>query len=285
VTRAVSDTGPFAIIPEWVIYDPELSSHAVRVYAILARHADDSGACWPSRKRIASLLGRGIDSVKRAVGELEERGAIEVQVRRHRPGEPNETNVYFVRRVDPRCTGAPSPVHGRSDPRCTDAPTLGAQVHREREPMNESQSNENSSSPADADEGSLVESFERFWALFPKKVAKREAMKAWGRLAKKGADLDEVIAGLERHAAVWADTGTERQFIPYPATWLNREQWLDELDPGADGELDDAVAARPGRRPGDPDCAICGGSGWQETDEGDAERCSCTHSRDDAHCA
>jgi len=31
-------------------------------------------------------------------------------------------------------------------------------------------------------------------------------------------------------------TARERQFIPYPATWLNQERWNDPVDPEAQSE-------------------------------------------------
>jgi hypothetical protein len=65
--------------------------------------------------------------------------------------------------------------------------------------------------------------FDKFWKVFPRKTAKGAARKAWDKLNKE--DQLAAIAGAERFAA---DPNREETFTPYPATWLNAEQWLDE---------------------------------------------------------
>jgi hypothetical protein len=44
--------------------------------------------------------------------------------------------------------------------------------------------------------------------------------------ARETVDCDTLRAGIERFAAEC--TGREPQYIPYPATWLNGQGWLDE---------------------------------------------------------
>ena len=64
--------------------------------------------------------------------------------------------------------------------------------------------------------------FQPFWDAYPKKLAKPDAIRAFTR---KGCAqvLGEVLAGLE----TWkkSDQWQDLQFVPYPATWLNREGW------------------------------------------------------------
>ena len=82
------------------------------------------------------------------------------------------------------------------------------------------------SSTADAASKS-DDGFAAFYAAYPKKVGKGQAVKAW-RAAIKKASPDDIMAGLEPAVAKWA-LG-DPQFIPNPATWLNGERWDDELD-------------------------------------------------------
>ena len=70
--------------------------------------------------------------------------------------------------------------------------------------------------------------FATFWELYPKKVAKGAAIKAWQKLNKN--DQAEVLEALPNHLKYWQVKGTEKEFIPYPASWLNQMRWLDELD-------------------------------------------------------
>jgi hypothetical protein len=68
--------------------------------------------------------------------------------------------------------------------------------------------------------------FEDFWALYPRKMAKADARKAWAKLPPQL--YAEVLTALAGWRRVWLERG-ELQFVPYPATWLNGERWTDEL--------------------------------------------------------
>lgn len=85
------------------------------------------------------------------------------------------------------------------------------------------------------------EGFEVFWAAYPKKVAKGDALKAWKQTARKRPVMAELLAALETAKAGWGD----RQFIPYPASWLRAERWADEQDShnatGAEPQADPMV--------------------------------------------
>ncbi len=72
--------------------------------------------------------------------------------------------------------------------------------------------------------------FGAFWAQYPRKVAKRDAMRAWTKL--RSADRLAAMQALPAHNAFWQKKfGADRSFIPHPATWLNGGRWEDELDP------------------------------------------------------
>jgi len=97
--RISSDTGPFAIIPEWLIDSP-ISDRGVRLYAILCRYADSDGYSWPSRSTLAKRLGRSVDSLDRAVKELVEAEVLEVEGRYDLSGD-RTSNGYLIHRVKP----------------------------------------------------------------------------------------------------------------------------------------------------------------------------------------
>lgn len=72
--------------------------------------------------------------------------------------------------------------------------------------------------------------FNRFWDVYPKHVAKREARKAFEKRLKAGTEPESMIDGAKRFADWVAAGGVDSpQFIPYPATWLNAGQEADEL--------------------------------------------------------
>lgn len=99
-----SDTGPFALVPEWVLDSP-LSDRAVRLYAVLARYADStSGEAWPSRQTLWKRLNCSERSLDAAKNELEVVGAIGVERRWKESGDPT-TNRWIIHRAPPLGVG------------------------------------------------------------------------------------------------------------------------------------------------------------------------------------
>lgn len=95
-----------------------------------------------------------------------------------------------------------------------------------------------------------------FWYRYPKKVGKLEAQRAWARLSRD--DREAAAAALPAHVAHWQLSGTEKRFIPHPATWLNGRRWEDELQ-DLDEPLQDLGRcewnANGNREPGQGRCA------------------------------
>lgn len=79
--------------------------------------------------------------------------------------------------------------------------------------------------------GGILERFERFWAVYPRKTAKDTARKEFIRLAPDDAMTDAMVAKVRqaRASAQWLkDDG---QFIPHARTWLHQKRWEDEHTP------------------------------------------------------
>ena len=74
--------------------------------------------------------------------------------------------------------------------------------------------------------GNLVE-FEQFWAIWPKKVAKAQAQKAWSKLKPDADIFAQIVHNMECHAN--SGDWTDIQFIPYPASYLNGRRWEDTV--------------------------------------------------------
>lgn len=71
-----------------------------------------------------------------------------------------------------------------------------------------------------------MNTFEDFWDLYPRKVSKKDARRAWERAVT--IELPAVIImGLKRQTAYLQSRPVE--FRPHAATWLNGERWEDEV--------------------------------------------------------
>ena len=75
--------------------------------------------------------------------------------------------------------------------------------------------------------------FDRFWAEYPRKVAKSKAKAAFEKVMQKGVSIEALLGALriQKLSTQWTKDGG--QFIPHPATWLNQERWEDEVDGGS----------------------------------------------------
>jgi hypothetical protein len=70
--------------------------------------------------------------------------------------------------------------------------------------------------------------FEEFWKIYPRKVAKGEARKAWlttTSIRPPIADLLKAVYAARASKQWLKDDG---EYIPHPATWLRQERWEDQ---------------------------------------------------------
>ena len=240
----VEATEYFAVIPENVLYS-NIGHLAVRIYGVLRRHADQQGTCHPGRTRIAKLAHTNPRSVDRAIRELVEHGYITVHHRRD-PDNPERylSNKYVIHST-PRAQNTTPRAHDTTPlapvtppPRASDAVTKA----KEPEPNNQ---------------------FDEWWKLYPKKVNKQNAIKAWKAHTKK--TKPEHIIEATRRQLNTPDTALTRdpQYIPYPASWLNAGSYENETT-----ETNEPPRAYD--QPKRPECQACDSTGWTsyEDDQG-----------------
>lgn len=86
-----------------------------------------------------------------------------------------------------------------------------------------------------------LEGFERWWAAYPLKKARKPALAAFVKvLREKAVDLETLMRGAQAYAGERA--GKDPGKTAHGATWLNNERWKDEVPPLA------LAPPGPGRR-------------------------------------
>jgi hypothetical protein len=75
--------------------------------------------------------------------------------------------------------------------------------------------------------------FEQFWKVYPLRVAKQAARKAFAKVREDGVPLATLIAAVKAYAA--GRLGQDPQYTKHPATWLNKGCWEDEASAGDGG--------------------------------------------------
>lgn len=81
--------------------------------------------------------------------------------------------------------------------------------------------------------------FESFWKLYPRKVGKPAACRAWLKMeGDKYWDAIRANIVMRLSTEQWERTPDRIQYIPHPTTYLNQRRWLDEGVP-VDGKWND----------------------------------------------
>jgi len=70
--------------------------------------------------------------------------------------------------------------------------------------------------------------FAVFYGLYPRKMARKDAEKAWNKLTSD--QQLECIEAMPNYLKYWKIKETAKDYIPYPASFLNQERWTDDLD-------------------------------------------------------
>lgn len=70
--------------------------------------------------------------------------------------------------------------------------------------------------------------FDDFWSLYPRRVARKDALKAWQKIDP--IHHNDILEAVPYHKRTedWRKDGGK--YIPYPASWLNGERWTDEME-------------------------------------------------------
>ena len=106
--------------------------------------------------------------------------------------------------------------------------------------------------------------FQDFYSLYPRKMARKDAERAWNKLTPK--QQAECLEALPNYLKYWKIKETQKDYIPYPASFLNQERWTDELDlePNKKPELPwystEELTTRKAQEVG---CPAYGGETWQ----------------------
>lgn len=217
----------------------------------------------PAQETLAADLNVSVRTVQRLLDILEPLGLVIVLGH-----GPNRASTYWI---DPEKATAVSPINTtpvssidgrigdnrrqkRRQPVQEKATPVSPQLkkkNQEEEPRVESDSRppvaaarDSKRSPAKklppAAKSELGDSFREFWAIYPRRVAKEAARKAYAAALEDGADVAALIEGARRYAA--ARAGEAERYTAHASTWLRGQRWQDEPPPSADGPvLDNAT--------------------------------------------
>lgn len=222
------------------------------VLMALAERCSESATCFPSQALLADETEQSERTVQRQLEALEADGFI-VHTRRYegRDGHQlargkacNQYELLIDQPVNMSCWSG--------DQHDSDPPTNTTNEHDQHDTamsyevplLNNHGLEQTTGACASLDPPALdiepagehhLHGFDEFWAVYPRRVGKGNALKAW-RKAIKLAPPDRIIEAARRRAEHETRFGTEMEFIAYPTSWLNGHGWDDDLEAEAAGK-------------------------------------------------
>ena len=182
-------------------------------------HPDDDRGAWPSQDLLARYANVTDRQVRKCIGQLVALG--ELRVESHGgPSKGNyKPNKYWITLDCPEdCDGSMN--HRKR--------ATGTIEQDNRNYLTEQPEPEFRRTLTEPEENSLTSSFNEFWDVYPRKLGKGEAQKAFEKAVKRHG-LDVIMGGVRCLAS--DPNLPDPQFIPRAATWLNGERWGDDPYP------------------------------------------------------
>lgn len=181
------------------------------VLLVIADHANDEGTqAYPSQATIAAKASISVRTVQRAVNTLCAQGYIRMFKHAGGSAECREDRRPHLYQININALRGDTVTRRTSDANgVTITPSTGGQSRPMNHPLEPSKE--------------TPSSFDDFWEIYPRKVGKQAAQKAFIK-ALKVATLDEILAGARKYAE---DPNRVDAFTAHPTTWLNAGRWAD----------------------------------------------------------
>ena len=252
-----------------VMADRDLTPFAFSVAYVVASHVSrETGDAWPSQARIAEVVRSTERGVRKAIDQLVDFGHLHTTAPNGRKGgnryrlvllaptsfdrnggsdedkfhrnggsvdEANNRNGGSYESGVHRNGGSGSEPFHRNGGSCltgTVVPPIPLNETSEKEtlPQTASPKRETRKPKPKADDDA---GFDELWKLYPRKVGKDAARKAYTAAVGRGGLPGDIMAGVRRYAAERA--GEDERYTAHASTWLNAGRWTDSPQSGKSG--------------------------------------------------
>lgn len=203
------DNQPFAQIPREAIRDPRITANAFRLLAYLMSHENGYELTYGQIER---QTGLGRFAINGAVENLTGLGWVNVVATKKENGQFGAKAWQVLNPTTSTSVGNSTAVDSATEqPTDLKNKTLENKTKENKYPQ-----------------AKLEEAFSEFWAYYPRRVEKLAAFKAFVK-ASNTVSPAVLIDGARR---LQVDPNLPpKQFVPYPASWLNAGGWENEPYP------------------------------------------------------
>lgn len=216
----------FTVLPNDTLEDASLSFKAKGLLAYVLSKPDE----WRCNSRqLASVGPDGLFAVRKALEELSKAGYAELVKQRNADG--TTTSEWHITEEPTRArfpnpgetnTGEPRPLVSTEEQGLKNNPPTPQRGEQAKDDY-----------PPD---------FLACWDIYPRKLEKKNALKAYRARLRAGASPDQLLHATKHYAEHVTATGTELRFVKHPATFYGPgDPWRDYLDgpPGGSAEADE----------------------------------------------
>lgn len=216
---------PFSAIPHALLGDERVGGTEIRVYGALVwiAYEEGGGDLQVTHAEIAKRINCSPRSIARPLAKLEELGWIE-RVSCH-SGHGRLADRYHLHSKDADSRAWVEA--NRADSRGRDHADLRGPTSLKEEERTLALLPAPESSPDTVPAAQIETDFEEWYSAYPRKKKPGTARPAYTN-ARKKATKDELLNGAVALARLVKAQGGDTTFTPYPASWLNAEQWRDE---------------------------------------------------------
>ena len=178
------------------------------LYWIADHHNSETDACFPSLATLSDECEMSKRAVQAHIDTLSYAGLIE-RVERKRGNGSRTSNGYRLNLTKQAWQNLPPPIAESARAPMQNLPALNLGTNNLGNITSKNMS-----------------IFDDLWQIYPKKVGKGTAKKAFAKAMTK-ATADQIEHSLAVFVRAWGNQ--DKKFMPHLATWLNGERWDDEI--------------------------------------------------------
>ena len=184
------------------------------LYWLADHHNGETGKCFPSLARLCKVTEMGKTALVGHLDTLEKLGLIERLRKYDNNGAFKSTDYVLTLKDDTLVRNTDNPCSDFTPPLVRNANTNLVSNNLGSKPYTSSKDDE------------VNYYFDQLWQMYPRKVGKGQARKAYVSASKK-IDFFDLLPKLEAYVSTL--DGKDKQYMPHLATWLNGERWADEV--------------------------------------------------------
>lgn len=184
------------------------------LYWLADHHNGETGKCFPSLARLCKVTEMGKTALVGHLDTLEKLGLIERLRKYDNNGAFKSTDYVLTLKDDTLVRNTDNPCSDFAPPLVRNANTNLVSNNLGSKPYTSSKDDE------------VNYYFDQLWEMYPRKVGKGQARKAYVAASKK-IDFFDLLPKLEAYVSTL--DGKDKQYMPHLATWLNGERWADEV--------------------------------------------------------